>query len=201
MDRDHAARQSRDMDIEHGEVLKRLIRSDPLVMAALKAVCELGLQDAWITAGFIRNRVWDHLHGYETPTPLNDVDVIYFDPNRLDPAFEKQLEQTLSAGLPGLPFEVRNQVRMADRNGDAPYRSINDALEHWCETPTAIGARLDPADQILLIAPLGLSDLFEMIARPTPFALAHPHKLSQYRDRMIKKDWPRLWPRVKVLNL
>lgn len=181
--------------------LIRLIQSDPRIMASLAAVRALDLPASWVTAGFIRNRVWDHLHGYATPTPLNDIDVIYFDPNQLDPAFEKQCDQALSTRMPGLPFEVKNQARMAERNGDPPYRSIEDALEHWCETPTAIGARLDQGDRILITAPLGLSDLFEMVARPTPFALASPKKLDQYRNRMIKKNWPRTWPRVKVLNL
>ena len=169
-------------------------------MAALHAVRSLDLKEGWITAGFVRNRVWDHLHGFSKPTPLNDIDVIYFDPERIDPAFEKRLDAALAERISSLPWQVKNQARMAERNGDPPYRSIDDALQHWCETPTAIGARVNPAGEIEITAPLGLDDLFGLVVRPTPFARNRPHKLAQYRERMARKNWPRLWPRIRVLE-
>lgn len=171
------------------------------MMAALEAVRSLELPDGWITAGFVRNRVWDHLHDFQTPTPPNDIDVIYFAPLRLDEPFEKRLDAKLGEHIPGLPWQVKNQARMAERNDDPPYRSIDDALLHWCETSTAVGVRLGKGGDIDITAPLGLDDLFDMVVRPTPFAEAHPHKLAQYRERMVRKNWPRLWPKVKVLNL
>ncbi|MDH3659661.1 MAG: nucleotidyltransferase family protein [Alphaproteobacteria bacterium] len=178
-----------------------LIQSDAAMLTALQAVRALDLPDGWISAGFVRNRVWDHLHGFDEATPLNDIDVIVFDPVRLDDAHEKRLEAELCRLRPGLPWQVKNQVRMAERNDDRPYRSIDDALEHWCETPTAIGVRLDSKERIEITAPLGLGDLFDLVVKPTPFARNHPHKLAQYRERMIKKNWPRTWPRIRVLGL
>lgn len=185
----------------HEDRLIELIRSDQAMMMALTAVRELGLPNGWITAGFVRNRVWDDLHSYEKPTPLNDIDVIYYDSAHIDETFEKQLDVRLAELIPGLPWQVKNQARMAERNGDPPYRSVDDALEHWCETPTAIGVRLDRNGQVKMTAPLGLDDLFGLVVRPTPFASTQSHKLAQYRERMARKDWPSLWPRLKVLNL
>ncbi|MEM7042925.1 MAG: nucleotidyltransferase family protein [Pseudomonadota bacterium] len=185
----------------HEDRLIELIRSDQAMMAALTAVRELRLPNGWITAGFVRNRVWDALHGFEESTPLNDIDVIYFDSAHIDEMFDVQLDAKLAERIPGRPWQVKNQARMAERNGDPPYRSVDDALEHWCETPTAIGVRLNQNDQVEVIAPLGLDDLFDLVVRPTPFASAHAHKLRQYRERMARKNWPRLWPKVKVLNL
>jgi hypothetical protein len=178
-----------------------LIRADRWMLDVLEAVRSLELPDGWIAAGFIRNRVWDRLHGFEEPTPLNDIDVVYFDPEILDEDVEKQIEARLRRTLPGEPWSVKNQARMAVVNGDPPYADSAHALTCWCETPTPIGARLTGDDHIELIAPLGLDDLFDLIVRPTPHAMSHPHKLAQYRERMARKDWPRLWPRVKVLNL
>lgn len=200
MDTDLADRKIARMKDRLRRDLLDLILADPAMMAALHAVKSLDLKESWITAGFIRNRVWDHLHGFAKPTPLNDVDVIYFDPDRIDPAFEKRLDDTLAQHMPDLPWQVKNQARMAERNGDPPYRSIDDALQHWCETPTAIGARLNARSQIEITAPLGLDDLFGLVVRPTPFARSHPHKLAQYRERMARKNWPRLWPRIRVLE-
>lgn len=207
-----------------------LIWADHAMVETLAAVHELALPDGWIAAGFVRNRVWDHLHGYAEPTPLNDIDVVYFDPACLEEAVEKRFEATLRERLPDRPWSVKNQARMALINGDPPYRSIADALEHWCETPTPIGVRLrdearpaadarpaanvwSAADiwpgadvrhaadvRLEVIAPLGLDDLFDLVVRPTPFARGHASKLQQYRRRMAKKNWPRLWPRIRVLN-
>ena len=185
---------------DRAKTLVELIGICPAMVAALAVVRALGLPDCWIAAGFLRNRVWDHLHGHGVPTPLNDIDVVYFDPERQEKTIEKRLEARLKAALPGEPWSVKNQARMADVNGDPPYRNSAHALEHWCETPTPIGARLTADDRIELLAPLGLDDLFDLIVRPTPHALKHPAKLRQYRERMAKKNWPRLWPRIKVLN-
>lgn len=175
--------------------------ADPEILGMLATVRSLDLPDGWVTAGVIRNRVWDDLHGYDEPTALNDVDVVYFDPGNLDKASEKRLETDLHQRQPQHPWSVKNQARMALRNGDGPYRSVNHALEHWCETPTAVAARQNAEGGIDIIAPLGLDDLFGLTVRPTPFASAHPKKLAQYRERMAKKNWPRRWPRIRVLDL
>ena len=46
-------------------------------MESLRAVEKLRLEDTWISAGLIRNKVWDTLNN--VTTPINDIDVIYFD--------------------------------------------------------------------------------------------------------------------------
>ena len=186
-------------DLEHR--LVDLIDIDRRLRTLLAAVQALDLPDCWIAAGAVRNRVWDHLHGHAEPTPPGDIDVVYFDPDVLDERVEKRHEAALAACLPDEPWSVKNQARMALVNGDPPYQGSAHALEHWCETPTPVGLRLSTAGRIEVIAPLGLDDLFAMITRPTPHAQSHSEKLRQYRERMIRKDWPRLWPKVKVLNL
>lgn len=186
---------------DHEKRLIDLIRADVSMLAVLSAVRALDLPDCWIAAGFVRNRVWDHLHGYTEATPPNDIDVIYYDPDNLDEAFEKNSETALRENLADKPWSVKNQARMAGVNDDPPYRDTAHALEHWCETPTTVGARLNGHDEIEIIAPLGFDDLFALIVRPTPHAASHPAKLDQYRKRMAKKNWPRLWPRIRVLGL
>ena len=181
--------------------MRNLLAADGEFLTMLAAVRSLDLPDGWITAGAVRNRVWDYLHGYEAPTPLNDVDVIYHDADDLDEETEKRFETELHQRLPGHPWSVKNQARMAIRNGDGSYRSSSHALEHWCEIPTAVGVRLNVRDDIEMIAPFGVDDLFGLIVRPTPFAEGHPKKLAQYRERMNKKNWPHRWPRIRVLGL
>ncbi len=59
-------------------------------MRTLQVVRGLGLLDWAIGAGFVRNAVWDQLHGFDTMTPLADVDVLFFD--RADPSPKREAE-------------------------------------------------------------------------------------------------------------
>ncbi len=170
-------------------VIIRWLRGDSRRMAMLRAVARLGLPDCWIGAGFVRNLVWDRLHGFSEPTPLNDVDVLYFDPSDRSRAAERALEARLRRAMPGVPWSVRNQARMHRRNNDAPYRSTAHALTCWAETPTAVavGPR---GTRLALIAPFGTRDLMAATVRPTP---RFRHKMAVYRRRMAGKNWQALW--------
>ena len=48
-------------------------------MEQLRAARALALPDWCIAAGFVRNRVWDHLHGIVPARLPADIDVIYYD--------------------------------------------------------------------------------------------------------------------------
>ena len=168
---------------------------------ALTAVASLGLPDCWVAAGFVRGAVWDRLHGHARPTPLGDIDVVYFDPGRAkDPSSDEALERKLAGLMTGRPWEVRNQARMHARNGDAPYRSTADALRHWLETPTAVAIRETPEGRYELLAPLGLKDLLSMTLRPTPHAHSHPDRWAAYQARLNRKPWAENWPRLRLIR-
>ena len=186
------------MELSSERDILALVAADAWMMAALGAVAGLGLPDCWIGAGFLRGAVWDRLHEYVQRTPLDDIDVVTFDPRAPDPAAEAALERRLGELLPGLPWSVKNQARMHLRNGDAPYGSSADALAHWLETPTAVALRLNQAGGLELLAPLGTGDLLGLVVRPTPHARAHKHRLAAYRARLEKKNWPAKWPKLRV---
>ena len=65
-------------------------------MKALYAVRALNLSDGWIGAGFVRDAVWDRLHGYGQRPVAGDVDVVWFDSERSDSAQDNYLEEKLS---------------------------------------------------------------------------------------------------------
>lgn len=159
----------------------------------------LGLADCWIGAGFVRNAVWDHLHGMPRSLGAGDVDVIWFDPRRADPTMDATLEARLQALDPGARWSVRNQARMHLRNGDPPYASATDALRFWPETATAIAVRQTEQGQLEWAAPLGLDDLFALIVRPTP--RFSDVKRGIFIDRMRNKQWLRHWPRLTLAEV
>ena len=106
-------------DVEGRARVLGLIAADPWRLECLAAVRELGLADCWIGAGFVRSLVWDHLHGHDRRTAIDDVDVLYFDARDLSREAEAAIEQRLGAVMAGVPWSVKNQARMHLRNGDA----------------------------------------------------------------------------------
>src|SRR5262245_735899 len=99
-----------------------VIAADARAITELAALRSLRLPDCWIAAGFVRNRVWDHLCGIVPARPVADVDVVYFDTGDPEGAREVAHESALRALSPRTPWQVRNQARMHLRHGDAPYR-------------------------------------------------------------------------------
>ena len=177
--------------------LARFIAARPALLEPLRTVAALGLPDAWIGAGFLRNAVWDALHGLPfDANPPGDVDVVWFDPARATAAEDAALEARLRAARPDLPWSVRNQARMAARNDDRPYTGTLDAMAHWTDTATAVAARLNPAADgaVELAAPWGVADLLAGRVRPTPAAATNPAKREAFARRIAAKGWPRRWP-------
>ena len=102
---------------EGGLVLKNyqsqfieIIANDPYIMSVLKVVEQVNMKDSWVCAGLLRNKVWDVLHN--TKTPINDIDVIYFDGTDTSKDKEKHLEKILDGLMPNQPWSVKNQARM-----------------------------------------------------------------------------------------
>lgn len=172
------------------------LRDEPLHLQALTQARGLGLNDAWLAAGFVRNLVWDRLHGYAHTTALNDIDVVYFNPQDCSAHADERYEQLLRAASPELPWSVKNQARMHERHGHQPYASSAEAMSHWVEVETAIGARMNANGQIELNAPLGLEALFTFTITPNPrHAIA-----AVFAERVSSKGWLKTWPKLEVKN-
>lgn len=172
------------------------ITADPWMMAVLGAARDLGLPDCWIGAGFVRGKIWDHLHGFVRATPLEDIDVLYFQPEDTSQAAERVIEARLRRALPGQPWSAKNQARMHLRNGDQPYTDTVDAMRYWLETPTCVAVRLDAQQKLELAAPYGIDDLLRLILRPTP---AGRRRKEAFRERVEKKQWLQNWPNAQVI--
>ncbi len=98
--------------------LQDMVRGAPQLMAALVAARQLGLASWCIGAGAVRTLVWDTLHGFEKPSVLEDIDVVFFEASPCHPAREAELERRLTALMPGPCWDVTNQAtvhRLASR--------------------------------------------------------------------------------------
>lgn len=182
------------MNLNEAKLIE-MIRHDPYIMDILEAVEQLHLPDGWVSAGLIRNKVWDVLHG--VATPINDIDVVYFDPLDTSWNTEKKLENQLDLLMPYQPWSVKNQARMHMKNGFDPFQSSYDGVAHFTETPTAIAVRLNQ-NELEIMAPYGLDDLFHMVVKPTPYYQKGSSTHPIYKKRMQEKQWAQIWKELKI---
>jgi hypothetical protein len=168
--------------------------NDELRLKALECVRKLNLPECYLAAGFVRNLVWDHLHHKSVATPLNDLDVIYFDVNELDKNKFKMYEQALNALMPQLNWQVRNQALMHLRNGDKPYKSTLDAMSYWPEKETAVAVRKLASGHLQCIACFGLESLFNLQVTHNP-----KRQREIFECRAKSKGWLVLWPHLTVV--
>jgi hypothetical protein len=180
----------KEMDIIH------LVERDEWMMSVLRTARTLNLPDWMIGAGFIRNKIWDHLHGYTERTPLADIDFIYFDLTNLAEEQEKIYDARLREIL-NTQWSTKNQARMSVLNKEEPYCSSEDALAHWIETSTCTAIKLLTDDTLQLIAPHGIEDLVNLKIKPSPSNRAR----SLYAERIAKKNWSSIWPKLEILGL
>ena len=174
------------------EDILSLIRSDAWMMNILRIAEELNLPDWAIGAGFVRNKVWDHLHGIQRDgVPTNDIDLVYFDSAHVDQLADEALSIRLSQET-GATWEVVNEAYAHSWNDLPPYHSTEDAISQWTETATCVGIRLDSGN-LELIAPHGIDDLVQLIVRPTPlYAL----KSEVVKERANRKKWFDTWTKL-----
>lgn len=172
--------------------LNDYLTSDPLRMSALKALRQLNLPSGFIAAGFLRNLVWDKLHG-DINTPLNDVDVIYYNASNTDHHYDKQLEAELSKLVPSLNWQVKNQALMHIKNNDAVYNNVIDAMAHWPEKETAVAVKLDDKDNLVFVSAFGFDSLFDL-------KLRHNEKRDKnvFLARVEGKNWQNRWPKLVI---
>lgn len=182
--------------MKYSEDLKALLRADTERQRMIALVQSLDLPDCWIAAGFIRNAVWDFLHGRAPSLPSGDVDVIWFDPSRNGTDIDLELENRLKNSDDSIAWSVKNQSRMHARNGDVPYQSASDAMRFWPETATAVAVRGTGGENLEITAPFGLDDLYAAIVRPTPRFI--DEKRLQFNERLRHKKWLLSWPLLRV---
>lgn len=177
------------------QALKALIFRSAEIMEILQALRQVDPK-LHLGGGLIRNLVWDYLHDFKSPTPVDDVDVVYFDSLSTTKQHDLQIESKLKGQVPNLHWSVKNQARMHLSNGDAPSQDLVEAVTKWPETATAIAVRLTDTGELQTVVPHGLSDLFRLLVRPTPNFTAKPQRVT---DRVAQKRWQTIWPKLEVL--
>ena len=173
-----------------------LLLHDTFRMNCLRAARQLRLEDYYLAAGFLRNAIWDHLHGLSKMTPLNDIDLVYFDSADKSTETELQLTFQLNRLLPEAGWEVRNQARMHELHGHAPYQNTVEGVAQWVEIATCVGVRLEQDDSFSFCAPYGLEHNWNLTLQVNPF---NPRP-QLFAKRIQQKNWLKLWPQLQLIS-
>ncbi len=180
-----------------------LISADSWMMhvidLAAHVAAEHNLPDWMIGAGFVRNKVWDHIHGYDRDhVPTSDIDLIYFDLARADAAAEAA-DEALSREMTektGISWEIVNQSYTHAWHNRGPYASATDALADWVETATCIAVSRDARGALRLHAPHGVSDLVHGRIRKNERSPDY----ASFALRVSRKRWLEIWPKLEVVG-
>ena len=168
-----------------------LIAQDAIRITVLSIVRDLNLPDCYVAAGFLRNLVWDDLHGIQTE--LTDIDVVFFDESDVDSELSQSITQQLNLTYPSFQWDVKNQAHMHFKNGDEPYTSTLDAMSYWPEKETAIGAMLNDDESISVVTAFDLEELFKGNITYNP-----KRSKDTFYNRVKSKHWLETWPHLKV---
>lgn len=179
-----------------------IVRRAPHLMSALLAAREVDAPDWLISAGAIRDAVWDELHGRDLTAVPHDIDLAFFDPSDLSPSREQAVEAELRDHARDLPWEVKNQAAVhlwypqVFGNEVAPFECTAAAVSTFPEIATCVGVRLLDDDDLLVVAPYGLDDLLEGVCRHNPARVS----AAFYEQRLEAKGWRRRWPKVDFVD-
>ncbi len=182
------------MTKKYTQELKHIVLQEKWLMDILRSVRDFGLPDWYLAAGVIRNTVWDVLHGYTKRTPLNDIDIVYFDAQKK--YSEKEIENKLKKKYPSYIFEVVNQATIHETYTLKPaVNNTCEGISTFVETPTCVGIRLEDDDSLTICAPYGLKDLFtfQVQKNPLPFVSS-----ALYTKRISEKNWKKIWPKLDI---
>lgn len=174
----------------------RLIENDPWMMKIIHIAADLDLPDWIIGAGFVRNKVWDHLHGYSrSGVDTADIDLVYYDPTGNDEQADEELSRQLKEKT-GIAWEVVNQFYAHAWNNLPPYDSVSNAIAQWPETATGIGVHIENGE-LKLLAPHGIDDLVNLVVRPSP---TFQEGIEKVRERAQEKQWLKKWPKLRFAD-
>ncbi len=183
------------------ERLKEIIFNESTLMQRLCYLQSIHA-DAYLCAGVIRNLVWSALHQQNYPIESGEIDVIFFDANEKEHEISHQIYQKMMEEFPKNTWDVVNQAFVhtwyKTEIGDtiSPYLSLLDALKTWPETATAIAVRLTKDNELDVIAPFGLSDLFELKIRWNDRLVSH----AVFMHRVVSKQFLVRWKNLKLVS-
>ena len=179
--------------------LEEILFKNETLKEVLKRLEKSNLKNYYVGAGCINQTVFNYLHGLRIDANINDYDIVYYDE---DTSYEKEdivikyVEELLSDL--NIKLDVKNEARVhiwyneKYNENRMPYTSVEDAVSRWGTTITCIGVRLEN-NNLIVDAPYGLNDLFNMVIRPVKTDFTE----ADYIKKVNK--WKKKWPKLTIM--
>lgn len=187
------------ISLNSDKIVKSIITNNSDLMNILNIIKNQNLAQGALAAGSIRNTVWQKLH--HQPFKLkSDVDVVFFDKN-IPEESNREIQHHLKKIAPQYRWEVKNEAYMHnyDFSNQTPFNSVTDAIAHFVETPTCIGAFLDDKNRLQLITPYGTKDMVNLTVQAIPPFKQDNEYLNVYKERLKSKNWQKEWPKLNII--
>lgn len=170
--------------------LQNILAASP-VGEVLPELTKLNLQDAWLSAGAIRNTVWKHRFGGDLKA--RDFDIVYWNETTRHDA-ELAAEAALGQKFPHYTFQVRNQYKYGRwrHYHRKPFDNMEGALRSYFHTASAVGVRQGPTGAWQWLAPYGVDDLYNGVLRQTPNLDAADQVKATQRAAALQASCPAL---------
>jgi uncharacterized protein len=186
---------------EQLENFRAALASNRTLMQVLDLAAGLDLPGWYLLAGCLYQTVWNVVTGQPPEAGILDYDLGYFDASDLSWEAEDAVIQAGHKVFGGIatPVQIRNQARVhlwyEPKFGVPcpPHESSEAAIDTFEASCACLGVRLEPGGRWRIYAPHGLSDVFNLVARPNP-VLAPRHVYQAKTSR-----WQRQWPALTVL--
>lgn len=163
-------------EAERESRLVEILRANETLMQVMRTVRDIGLPDWRLFSGAVYQSVWNAQTGRPAGFGTKDYDIGYFDPDTSWEAEDVWIKRVAAAFDEPLKsqVEVRNQARVhlwaPQKFGEdfAPLSCTDEAPARFVAPAFAVGVRLEPDDTVSIHSAYGLSDVFDMVIRPTP---------------------------------
>lgn len=182
------------MTSDHHENLIELLLSSKLTAPLLTGWKDPGF---FLAGGAINQTIWNKQHSFPLEYGIEDLDLVYFDPN-LSEEKEKAWQEKLQKAYPHTKIDVKNQARVhlwiKNKLGytQSPYTFAQECSHTSLITATAVCVSLENRD---VYAPYGLQDIYELKLRRINIS----GSIEQYDAKVDK--WKAKWPKlVKVCD-
>ena len=179
--------------------LEEILFKNKTLKEILTRLEKSNLKNYYVGAGAINQTVFNYLHNFKIDANIKDYDIIYYDE---DLSYEKEdlVIKYIKELLKDIDVDVdiKNEARVhlwynkKYNNNIKPYTSLEDAISRWGTTITCIGVRLEDGN-LIVDAPYGLNDLFNMIIRPVKIDF----KEEDYNKKVEK--WKKNWPKLTII--
>jgi hypothetical protein len=181
--------------------LESCLRESPILSPLFDSWPELALPNCWLVAGAVVQTYWNSAHGFAPLHGINDIDVIYFDPDDLSEETEKEHSVRINKRYEQLfvKLDVKNEARVhlwyENRFGFPinAYSSVESAMKTFPTTAGAIGVR-SVGHKLQAYSPFGFDDLMNLVVRPNRRQITR----AIYAEKVAR--WRPNWPRVRFLD-